>query len=277
VKAFKDVFEATKEYVKFTGYIDDKGEFRPEGFSSKPCQPCVGYDGEECGEVGSQYIPCCFGLECKSRPDLYEVNWLGEEIGPSLYSWVGKKCLKSLGEKCNSLTECSIFIATDEGHEAQYPCHTISDYSGNRCCSPLLSEKQTGEGSTNSPASDCSKYGGCEVYCGNVTCGYVYNSTLERFTNICCKPLGEECWNTTYTWQCCAHQLLIEGSSNPPTQCLEADGDICTFGSTNCHCCITPDYNCTYETKDYCCKPYTCQNITTFSDCGEGEECKCLS
>jgi hypothetical protein len=268
-------FTVTKDYVNFTGYVDSKNEFHPEGFSSQPCQPCVGYD-ESCGLIGSLRIPCCYELECKEMPiNLWEVNWLGKLTGDSSDSWSGKKCFKSLGQRCTDYKECSIFQIQQIGTKAKYPCYTIGDDLTTRCCSPLLSKAQKGEGNENNPASSCTGYGGCEVYCGNITCGYVYNSPLERFTNICCKPLWEECLVTDNTWQCCAHQLLDKAIGEPPTQCLQDDGSICTSGSTSCHCCITPNYNCTYETKDYCCKPNACRTVTGL-ECGAEEECKCI-
>jgi len=257
------VFEVTKAWVKFIGYVDSEGAIHQEGFSSHPCYDCKGYN-DVCGEVeiltvpcccdnigcaqdtdaccwadpcpasyayecdeikclgmplcpgysgGSEEVeiltvPCCFGLKCNARPaGLSVVNWLGRTTGASSETWSDMKCLKSTREKCNDYTECSIFTS-QTGAKAQYPCHTVGDDSTNRCCSPLLSRAQTGEGSQNEPASYCTGYGGCNVYCGNVNCGYVYNSSLERFTNICCKPLGEECWYTGNTWQCCAHEMM---------------------------------------------------------------------
>jgi len=272
-------FEITKDYAKFLGYLkDDAVEM---DLSSQGCGPCVGYE-EECGyKKDSEWIPCCSGLGCEKHPgagNLKEVDWLGKTGDESIKSWSGKICLKSLREECSSYKECSIFQISEIGTKAQYPCHTIGDDPTNRCCYPLQKKVRV-EGLFIYPATDCSGYGGCEVYCGDVKCGYVYSRNptgdLEKSPNMCCKPLGEECWYTQNNWQCCAHELLIKNSNTPPTQCLEDDGDLCAYGSTNCHCCISENYNCTPDTASYCCADFVCKD-TGGGTCEGGEKCKCL-
>jgi hypothetical protein len=236
---------------------------------------CLNSLGEECDD----YTNCSiYNISaCHGTPSLCNIYW-GDETRCKFCgcTWTGLNCI---GTPTKSYDEFSTELGCkwcgyDWEDKGQYPCYTISDYPGNRCCSPLLSVKQTGEGTTDSPDSDCREYGGCEAYCGNTNCGYVYNSSLVRFTNMCCKPPGEECWYQN--WECCAHELLIGGSDTPPTKCLEDDGDSCTYESTECHCCISENYHCTPDTADYCCGSNRCLNITNNLECGEGEECKCL-
>jgi len=274
------VFEITGEYAKLRGIATDD---EPEGeFSSQPCGPCASYD-EECGEMDSEIITCCRGLECEEHPSpLKRVDWFGKWIGNSAKSWTDRICLRSLREECSDYTECSIFQISLAGIKAQYPCHTIGDDPTNRCCYPLGLNVEFREFGTTDPAAECSGYGGCKVYCGNVKCGYVYDypgieMDLKKFSNMCCKPLGEECW--TEDWQCCAHELCLDNDEDDkcdsqPVQCAENDGDPCLSGSTNCRCCITPGYTCSYETRNNCCSPSLCRDIF-LGNCNPGDECKC--
>lgn len=277
------VFEIAENYVNLTGYVDTEGNVHVDGdnipLSAKPCKNCVNYN-EVCGDDGSGVVTCCSGAECKREPTnpLAEANWLGEVIGLSAESWAGEKCLKSLRQECTDYTECTIsrgLLMSSMGSLflAQYPCYTIGDDPTNRCCSPLLSKQSIGESSIEGPASYCTGYGGCNVYCGNTECGYVYNSTYVRFTDICCKSTGEECWHEG--WQCCAHELYDKTIGKTPTQCLEDDGDPCVPGSAICHCCISPSYNCTFDTRNYCCFPNNCRD-NLGGNCDVGDECTCV-